>query len=360
MDIFLDDDDDDADSGGGVDDGDDPVRRSAPDLLDGNGGAPTAPAVPGFQLERLLGAGASAQVWLVQDEGTGALLAAKCFPPSFPPIGTGTARAGAARRRDGDGRAGVGPDGGGLVWPSTSGSRGTSGRGTGGRGTGSRAAKRAGGSTAPERAGGNTAAMMERELRILGNYGHEHLVQLHSAVELRGPWDGGWALLMDYAPGGSVAAVVAARGRLSVGETVTVLTPLAQVLGYLHDQGVVHGDLSPGNVLFTAEGKPLLSDLGVGRMVGEAAGPRAGTPGFAAPGKAESGLLLDAAADVYALAALGWFCLTGDPPAETPYRMPLSAYLPDVPPELAAALEAGLQESARQCPAVLELGQAIY
>ena len=77
---------------------------------------------------------------------------------------------------------------------------------------------------------------------------------------------------MDYAPGGSLRQLVGARGRLSVGETVTVLTPIAQVLAYLHGRGFTHGDVSPGNVLFTAHGKPLLADLGVARMVGDPAG----------------------------------------------------------------------------------------
>ena len=79
-------------------------------------------------------------------------------------------------------------------------------------------------------------------------------------------------LIMDYAAGGSLGQLVAGRGRLGPGETVTVLTPIAQALAYLHGQGFTHGDVSPGNVLFTAHGKPLLADLGVARMVADASG----------------------------------------------------------------------------------------
>jgi serine/threonine protein kinase len=277
-------------------------------------GAEARPELPGFHVERLLGSGATAQVWLVRNEQTGALLAAKCFPAEDRPIASGGIE---FRSRD--------------------------------RGSPS--------SGAP---GGGSAMALERELRILGNYSHEHLVVPRGTLRLRGSWNGGWCLLMDYAPGGSVADLVAARGRLGVGETVTILTPLAQVLGYLHGQGVVHGDVSPGNVLFTAHGKPLLSDLGVGRMVGGSPETRMGTAGFAAPAEAESGPLLDPAADVYSLAAVGWYCLTGEPPPETAYRVPLPVRHPEVPQELVAALEAGLHDTGRRRPSALELGQAIY
>ncbi len=262
----------------------------------------TRPVFPGYDAERLLGTGASAQVWLVQHVATGRLLAAKCFPPEESRTGT-------------------------------------------------------------------SDAALARELRILGNFTHDHLLTVHSSIGLAGVWAGGRALLMDYAPGGSLAGLVAARGPLSVGECVTVLTPLAQVLGYLHAEGVAHRDVSPGNVLFTAQGKPLLADFGVARMVGDTAQLRAGTPGFTADA-AYSGdgacsgdggeTALDPAADVYAAAAVGWFALTGQVPRETDSRPPLSALAPDVPEELVAALEAGLHEMPSRRPTALEFAQAVY
>ncbi|WP_434619312.1 protein kinase domain-containing protein [Arthrobacter sp. A5] len=257
----------------------------------------TRPVLPGYHAERLLGTGASAQVWLVQHETTGRLLAAKCFPPE-------------------------------------------------------------------ESLTGASDASLARELRILANFTHDHLLTVHSAAGLGGAWTGGRALLMEYAPGGSLAALVAARGPLSIGECVTVLTPLAQVLGYLHSEGVAHRDVSPGNVLFTAQGKPLLADFGVARMVGDAVQFRTGTQGFTADAAAYSGdggeAALDPAGDVYAAAAVGWFALTGQVPRETEFRPPLSALVPGVPEELAAALEAGLQEVPMRRPTALEFAQAVY
>ena len=82
--------------------------------------------------------------------------------------------------------------------------------------------------------------------------------------------------------------------------------------------GVVHADLSPGNVLFTVDGKPMLGDLGVSRLVGEQHPfVLAGTPGFVAPEVSCGGLPTEAG-DVWSLAALLWYAVTGGtlPPQE--------------------------------------------
>ena len=174
--------------------------------------------------------------------------------------------------------------------------------------------------------------------------------------------DGSLGLVMDYAAGGSLAQLVNCRGALSVGEAVTVLTPLAQVLGYLHGKGFMHSDVAPGNVLFTAHGKPLLADLGISRMVGDAAATfPAGTDGFVDPAPVD-GLRagLQPERDVYSAAAVGWYCLTGKAPEPGPSRPPLSLLVPGVPAALAAALEAGLREDRRERPTALEFAAAVY
>ncbi|MBT1002119.1 protein kinase [Paenarthrobacter sp. DKR-5] len=202
-------------------------------------------------------------------------------------------------------------------------------------------------------------ADLRREVRLLGRYEHPHLVRVHDALALPGAH--GCGLLMDYAAGGSLGALLAARGRLGVGETVTVLPPLLQALAFLHADGVTHADVAPGNVLFTAEGKPLLADLGLARIVGEARGAgRAGTPGFTDPAGAGRGLRLAPEADVYAAAALGWTCLAGTAPPEAAVRPPLPVIAPAVPAELAAALEAGLDPDPASRPSAAELAHAVY
>jgi serine/threonine protein kinase len=281
-----------------------PVSPDAPD----GGPAGAAPEVPGYQVERELGRGASARVWLVREQLTRREFAVKCFaPPELP-----------ARYAPG----------------------------TGADGRDKRDAEEA----------------VRRELRILSTLDHDHLVQAHDVVRLQGAADGGLGLIMDYAAGGSLARLVSCRGPLSVGQTVTVLTPLAQALGYLHGKGFMHSDVAPGNVLFTAHGKPLLADLGVTRMVGDAADSApAGTEGFVDPAPVDALRAgLQPERDLYSAAAIGWYCLTGKAPEHGQSRPPLSLLVPGVPPALAAALESGLKEDRRERPTALEFAGAVY
>ncbi|MCQ1953818.1 serine/threonine protein kinase [Arthrobacter sp. zg-Y238] len=250
--------------------------------------APAAPEVPGFRVERLLGMGGSAAVWLVRDDD-GAPFALK-----VPATGA---------------------------------------------------------------EGALNAFEARREVNILARLEHPHLLRMHAVVET----NHGAGLLSGYAAGGSAAGLVAARGPVQPGEAVSILVGIAEALGYLHSRGAAHGDVSPGNILFTPEGRPLLADFGSGRLLGEPGAKRPGTPGFAAPEAADGeGPGLGAAMDVYALAAVGWFLLTGRTPPPSRDRPPLSILVPDVGRELPALLEAGLAEDPAERPTAGEFAAAAY
>jgi serine/threonine protein kinase len=109
------------------------------------------------------------------------------------------------------------------------------------------------------------AAGSDQETALLCRIDHPHIVRLQRVVQLGGA---DLALVLDLASGGSLASLVAARGTFDPGEVTTLLIPLAGALEYLHRRGVMHGDIAPGNVLFTTEGRPQLGDLGVARMLG--------------------------------------------------------------------------------------------
>jgi len=114
----------------------------------------------------------------------------------------------------------------------------------------------------PVRADGPDAERAAREVGVLASVDVEGLVGFHEAIGL--PSDpAAVAIVLDRVRGGSLHRAVTARGHLSVGESVTILTAIARALGGLHAAGVVHGDVSPTNVLLELSGRPLLSDLGV-------------------------------------------------------------------------------------------------
>ena len=156
-----------------------------------------------------------------------------------------------------------------------------------------------------------TRDRLRREAAVLAGIDHPHVLRLRSVVGCAGSGDE-VALVLDLATGGSLARLVARRGPLPAGEVVTVLVPLADALAEVHAHGIVHGDVTPANVLFAAGGRPVLADLGVARLVaGGDPGPAAGTPGFRDPHRVWG---VDPAGDVHGLAATCFLALTGEPP----------------------------------------------
>jgi len=191
-----------------------------------------------------------------------------------------------------------------------------------------------------------------REAELLAELDHPHLVRLHEVVRRRTHDGEQVALVLDLLAGGSLAELLARRGRLRPGEVVTAVAPVAAALAHVHDRGIVHGDLSPGNVVLTAEGRPVLTDLGVARALGEA-GSGEVTPPYVDPVVARGGAP-GPASDVFGVAAAAFHALTGIPPwnAAGPGQtvvvaaggeLPdLALLAPEAPPELVAVVQRGL------------------
>ncbi|HEY2298767.1 MAG TPA: protein kinase [Jatrophihabitans sp.] len=146
------------------------------------------------------------------------------------------------------------------------------------------------------------------EAAILGELDHPHLMKLHDVRRL----DDAIVLVLDLAAAGSLAALLDRRGRLTVGETITAIAPIGSALAYAHNAGVVHGDVSAANVLFTDIGLPLLADLGVARLLGDTAPVRT-TPCYVDPAVA-TGAPPEPTSDVFMLGGVALHALTGTPP----------------------------------------------
>jgi hypothetical protein len=200
---------------------------------------------------------------------------------------------------------------------------------------------------------------LRREAAALSCVDHPHVVRLRTVV---GAGDD-LVLVLDHAAGGSLAGLLGAR-RLRPGEIVTIAVPLAGALAAVHARGLVHGDVTPANVLFTADGRPLLSDLGVCRLVGERLDPTgvvAGTPGYLDPAVL-AGEPPGPAADVHGLAAVCFAALSGRPPYdEAGARRPLLTDAGSaMPPALVAVIEAALDPNPHRRPSADELALAMF
>src|SRR4051812_13058998 len=168
-----------------------------------------------------------------------------------------------------------------------------------------------------------------KEAALLGALDHPHLVRLIEIVHQ--PRRGGIprvALVLELLAGGSLAALLARRGRLRPGEVVTAIAPVAAALAHAHENGVVHGDLAPGNIVFTAEGRPVLTDLGVARVLGETAAGEV-TPAYVDPTVARGGAP-GPASDVFGVAAAAFHALTGIAPWNAATPATPSAWPPPV------------------------------
>ncbi|KRE36802.1 hypothetical protein ASG73_10710 [Janibacter sp. Soil728] len=197
-----------------------------------------------------------------------------------------------------------------------------------------------------------------REYAMLQIAAAEHVVTLHETLEIDTDDGPGLALVLEYLAGGSLERVVAERGHLTPGESVTVIAPIAQAVAGLHDLGIVHGDLSPGNVLLDSTGRPVLADLGYSRLTGESPGDVYGTEGHVAPEVLE-GSDPTRESDVHALGALAWLCLVGAAPAHIAERPDLRDLVPDEP-ALTDVVEACLSPHPDDRPEADEVARAVF
>ena len=148
-----------------------------------------------------------------------------------------------------------------------------------------------------------------QEAHLLQRLSHPHLVRV---IDLADDTDQPW-MVMELVEGGSLNQWVQTHGPMPPRLAVQVTLQVAAALQAAHDDGMVHRDVKPSNVLITADGVCKLADFGIAqddtqRMT--RTGDVFGTLGFMAPEQLEDTRGVDARADVYALSATLWFLLT--------------------------------------------------
>lgn len=188
------------------------------------------------------------------------------------------------------------------------------------------------------------ATELSQEAKLAAQLSHENIIKSINVDEdpELGSIEG--ATFWEFLAGGTLTDLVGATGQLGVAQTVTVVLPMIQATQYLLARQIVHGDISPPNILFDLTGRPVLIDFGATRATAHHHA-RTGTPGFVAPeiifsSSPRTGL--EAGADIYALAAVAWFCLTGTVPGSPEHRVPLTTLRPELDPEIVEVLEASL------------------
>ncbi|TWE13093.1 serine/threonine-protein kinase [Rudaeicoccus suwonensis] len=200
---------------------------------------------------------------------------------------------------------------------------------------------------------------LDYEVSVLQAIRHDHVVRLLDVVLDTSVQPPRTALVMDLAEGGSLAQTLARRGVLTPGELVTVLCPVARALHDLHGMGLVHGDLSPGNILLTDQGKPLIADLGMSRLAGHSGEEVWATEAWAAP-EVLAGTAPLPASDVYSLGAIAWAALTGAAPEPAALRSDLAELAPEASPEIRDLVNSALSHTDSARPLAGEFALALW
>ncbi|VTS00965.1 serine/threonine-protein kinase [Tuwongella immobilis] len=153
------------------------------------------------------------------------------------------------------------------------------------------------------------------EAEYLARLQHPHIVRIHQIGEHAGrPY-----FTMDWIPGGTLAQRLKS-GRLDVRHAVALLRSIADAIADAHRLNIVHRDLKPANILMRTNTHPLVSDFGLAKDLSPIAegmtepGTPVGTPIYMAPEQLEESGSVGPLADLYALGAILYECLTGQPP----------------------------------------------
>jgi WD40 repeat protein len=164
-------------------------------------------------------------------------------------------------------------------------------------------------------AGEAELARFRAEAEAVARLQHANIVAVHEVRD----HDTGPFFSMEYVAGGSLAGRLAGTP-LPPDQAAALVETLARAVDAAHQRGVVHRDLKPANVLLAEDGTPKISDFGLAKRLDTDAGQThtgavMGTPSYMAPEQAEGRTReVGPAADVYALGAILYECLTGRPP----------------------------------------------
>lgn len=167
----------------------------------------------------------------------------------------------------------------------------------------------------PELAATVNIDRFRREIQLAAQLQHPHIVPLLAA----GISDGLPYYTMPFVTGESLRARLARSGELPINDTIRILRDVLSALSYAHEQGIVHRDIKPDNVLLSKH-HAVVTDFGVAKALSVATnvgssltsvGIALGTPAYMAPEQAAADPATDHRADIYALGAMAYEMLTG-------------------------------------------------
>ncbi|HET6578156.1 MAG TPA: protein kinase [Gemmatimonadales bacterium] len=154
------------------------------------------------------------------------------------------------------------------------------------------------------------------EIKLTANLQHPHILPLFDSGEA----DGYLFYVMPYVEGETLRDRLTREKQLPVSDAIRITSEVAAALDYAHRHGVIHRDIKPENILLH-DGQALVADFGIALAASKAGGSRMtetgmslGTPHYMSPEQAMGEREITARSDVYALGAVLYEMLSGDPP----------------------------------------------
>lgn len=194
------------------------------------------------------------------------------------------------------------------------------------------------------------------EIETVANLTHPHILPLHDS----GDADGFLFFVMPYVKGDTLRTRLEKEGALPIEDGVRITREIASALTYANEEGVIHRDVKPANIMLEA-GHAVLGDFGVAHALAKAederitkTGTSLGTPIYISPEQVTGERDLDGRSDQYALACVLFEMLAGQPPFEGPTAKSLlhqhlavdppsiDTLRPEAPPQVTVALDRAL------------------
>ena len=210
----------------------------------------------------------------------------------------------------------------------------------------------------PELSSALAAERFPREIRLIAQFNHPHILSLYDSGEANGVL----FYVMPYVEGETLRARLERDRCLSIAETLRILREVADALAYAHARSVVHRDIKPANVLLSGR-HAVVADFGIAKALSAVGGDKlttvgmaVGTPQYMAPEQAMGTADVDARSDIYSVGLLGYEMLAGRPAFDGPSAQAILAaqvmsqppdlrsLRPDTPAQLAAVIERCLRK----------------
>ncbi|MSU78879.1 MAG: serine/threonine protein kinase [Gemmataceae bacterium] len=157
-------------------------------------------------------------------------------------------------------------------------------------------------------------ARFKREADVMKKLNHPNILGCHEYNNEKGYY----YIVMDFVEGGSVESWLKKLGKFSIGDAFHIILKTAEGLQHAHEQGLIHRDIKPDNLLITKDGVIKVADLGLAKDTEDLSltktGAGAGTPIYMAPEQARDVKHVDARVDIYALGVMFYVFLTGQTP----------------------------------------------